>query len=75
MVQSEQHVIYRLMAGCGGAVRTKLTWKKLTKTAVSGSSLQLTLKKGSGVRSAIRAASKLPGRGPSDVDDAHVPVC
>ena len=42
---------------------------------MSGSSLQLTLKKGSGVRSAIRASSKLPGRGPTDVDDAPVPVC
>ena len=46
---SEQHVIYRLMAG------PKLTWKKLMKndclgwwrmTAVSGSLRQLTLKKG-----------------------------
>ena len=28
VVQSEQHVIYRLMAG-GGTGRSKLTWKKL----------------------------------------------
>ena len=59
--------------GKRGAGRPKQTWKKLTKTAVSGSSQQLTLKKGapgSGVRSAMRAASQLPGKGPTDVDDA-----
>ena len=33
MVQSEQHVIYRLMAGGGGGGtgRPKLIWKKLTE--------------------------------------------
>ena len=30
-VQSEQHVIYRLMAGMGRPLRLKLTWKKLTE--------------------------------------------
>ena len=36
---------------------------------MSGSSRQLTLKKGApGVRSAMGAASQLPGRGPTDVD-------
>ena len=29
----------------------------------------------SGVRSAMRAASQLPGRGPTDVDVAPVPAC
>ena len=29
----------------------------------------------SDVRSAMRAASQLPGRGPTDVDVAHVPAC
>ena len=29
----------------------------------------------SGVRSALRAASQLPGRGPTGVDFAPVPVC
>ena len=29
MVQSEQHVIYRLMAGGGQGGPIKLTWKKL----------------------------------------------
>ena len=28
----------------------------------------------SGVRSAMRATSQLPGRGPTDVDDAHLHV-
>ena len=29
----------------------------------------------SGVRSAMRAASQLPGKGPADVDDAPAPAC
>ena len=29
----------------------------------------------SGVRSAMLAASQLPGRGPTDVDDAPAPAC
>ena len=29
----------------------------------------------SGVRSALSAASQLPGRGPTDVDDAPAPAC
>ena len=29
----------------------------------------------SGVRSAMHAASQLPGRGPRDVDDANAPAC
>ena len=29
----------------------------------------------SGVRSAMRAASQLPGKGPTDVDDASAPAC
>ena len=28
-----------------------------------------------GVRSAMRAASQLPGKGPTDVDDATAPAC
>ena len=43
---------------------------------MSGSSRQLTLKSTwrSGVRSAMRAASQLPGKGPTDVDDALAPA-
>ena len=29
----------------------------------------------SGVRSALHAASQLPGRGPTDVDNAPAPAC
>ena len=29
----------------------------------------------SGVRSAMHAASQLPGKGPTDVDDASAPAC
>ena len=79
VVQSEQHVIYRLMAGRGGGGRqTKATWNELTKTAVSGSSRPVTLKKGAPgdqVRSSMSAASQLPGRGPTDVNDAPAPAC
>ena len=60
-----------------GAWRPKLTWKKLTKkvclewklTAVDPQERSTWR---SGVRSAVRAASQLPGRGPTDVDDAPV---
>ena len=46
VVQSEQHVIYRLMAGGekGGQSLPGRNWRR--ETAVSGSSQQLTLKKG-----------------------------
>ena len=45
LVQSEQHVIYRLVAGGGG--RPKLTWKKLTeKDCLEWKLTKLTLKKG-----------------------------
>ena len=46
---------------------------------MSGSSQQLTLKKGApgdqGVRSAMRSASQLPGKGPTEVDDAPALAC
>ena len=70
MVQSQQHVIYRLMAGGGGwgAGRPKLTWKKLTekdcrewKLTTVDPQERSTLR--SGVRYAMRAASQLPRRG------------
>ena len=63
MVQSEQHVIWR------GAGRPKLTWKKLTekhcrewKLMTVDPQERSTWK--SGVRSAMPAASQLPGKGP-----------
>ena len=46
---------------------------------MSGSSRQLTLKKGahgdSVARSAMGAASQFPRRRPTDVDDAPAPAC
>ena len=69
VVQSEQHVIYR------GAGRPKLTWKKLTeKWKLTTVDPQERSTWRSGVRSAMRAASQLPGRGPTDVDDAPAPA-
>ena len=74
MVQSEQHVIYRLKVGRGTG-RPKLTWKKLTEKDCHEGKLptvdpqeRSTWK--SGMRSAMRAASQLSGRGPTDVDYA-----
>ena len=81
MVQSEQHVIYRLIAGVGGGGewRPKLTWKKLTerdyrewKLTTVDPQERSTWR--SGVRFAMRAASQLPGKGPTDVDDVPAPA-
>ena len=68
-------MIYRSMA----AERPKLTWKKLTekdchewKLTTFDPQERNTWR--SGVRSAMRAASQLLGRGPTDVDDASEPA-
>ena len=73
MVQSEQHVIYRLKAG-----RPKITWKKLMekdcrewKLTTVDPQERNTWR--SCVRSAMPAASQLPARGPNDADDAPAP--
>ena len=75
VVQSEQHMICRLTAR-----RPKQTWKKLTekdcrewKLTTVDPQERSTWR--SGVRSAMRAASQLPGKGPTDVDDAPAPAC
>ena len=44
-------------------------WKLTTVDPQERSTLR------SGVRSAMRAASQLPGKGPTDVDDAPAPAC
>ena len=44
-------------------------WKLTTVDLQERSTLR------SGVRSAMHAASQLPGRGPTDVDDAPPPAC
>ena len=83
MVQSEQHVIYRLMAGGGGGGggggRPKLTWKTLTERDCREWKLTTVHPQErstwrSGVRSAMRAVSQLPGKGLTDVDDAPAPA-
>ena len=66
--------------GRRGAGRPKLTWKKLTErdcrwwklTTVDPQEWSTWR---SGVRSAMPAASQLPGKGPTDVDDASAPAC
>ena len=65
--------------GRRGAGKPKLTWKKLTekdcrewKLTTVDSQERSTWR--SGVRSAMHAASQLPGRGHTDVDDAPAPA-
>ena len=60
--------------------RPKLIWKKLTerdcrewKLTTVDPQERSTWR--SGVRSAMRAASQLPGKGPTDVGDAPAPAC
>ena len=77
MVQSEQHMIYRLTAS--GVGKPKQTWKKLTEKdccewKLTTVDLQERSTWRSGVRSAMRAASQLPRKGPTDVDDAPAPA-
>ena len=63
-----------------GAGRPKLTWKKLTErdcherkfTTVDSQERSIWR---SGVRSTMHAASQLPGKGPTHVDDAPAPAC
>ena len=66
--------------GKPGPGRQKMTWKQFTegdcrerKFSAIDPHDRYTWR--SGVRSAIRAASQLPGRGPTDVDVAPVPAC
>ena len=66
--------------GRQGAGRPKLTWKKLKErdcrewrlTTVDPQERSTWR---SGVRSFMHAASQLPGKGPTDVDDAPAPAC
>ena len=65
--------------GKRGAGRPKQTWKKLTEKdcrewKLTTVDLQERSTWRSGVRSAMRAASQLPGKGPTDVDDAPAPA-
>ena len=65
--------------GRRGAGRPKQTWKKLTEKdcrewKLTTVDLQERSTWRSGVRSAMRAASQLPGKGPTDVDDAPAPA-
>ena len=65
--------------GRQGAGRPKLTWKKLTEKDCHEWKLMTVDPKErstwrSSVRSAMRAASQLPGKGLNDVDDAPAPA-
>ena len=52
----------------GGFVASRQQWKLTTVDPQERSTWR------SGVRSAMRAASQLPGKGPTDVDDAPAPA-
>ena len=67
------------IGGRWGAWRPKLTWMKLTERDCHGWKLttvdpQERSTWRSGVRSAMHAASQLPEKGPTDVDDAPAPA-
>ena len=62
-----------------GTGRPKLTWKKMTEKDCCEWKLtrvdpQERSTWRSGVRSAMPAASQLPGRGPTDLDDSPAPA-
>ena len=66
--------------GKHGPGRPKITWKQLTERDCREWKLSAINPHGrhtwrSGVRSAMCAASQLPGRRPTDVDVAPVPAC
>ena len=66
--------------GKRGPGRPKMTWKQLTERdcrewKLSAINPQDSNMWTSGVRSAMRAANQLSGRGPTDVDVAPVPAC
>ena len=71
---------YRLR-GKHGPGKPKMIWKQLTERGIaeSGSSwlstLMIEICGDLSMRSAMRAASQLSGRGPTDVDVAPVPAC
>ena len=64
--------------GKRGPGRPKMTWKQLTERDCREwklSAINPHDRWRSGVRTAMCAASQLPGRGPTDVDVAPVPAC
>ena len=62
--------------GRRGARRPKLTWKKLTEKGYREWKLTtVDPQERSTWRSAMRAASHVPGRGPTDMDDTPSPAC
>ena len=66
MVQSEQHVIYRLMVGGGREAQANMeetNGERLHELKITTVDPQERSTWISGVRSAMRAASQLPGRG------------
>ena len=65
--------------GRWGPGRPKISWKKLTEKDCCAWKLMTVDPQErstwrSGVRSAMHAASQLPGRGPTDVDEAPAPA-
>ena len=71
---------YIQVEGKSGPGRPKMTWKLLTErdcrewklSAINPHDRNMWR---SGLRSAMHAASQLPGRGPTDIDVAPIPAC
>ena len=69
--------MYRLMAGEGQGSEAEANmeetdWERLPWVEAHDSWSTLWI---SGVRLSMHAASQLPGRGPTDMDDAPAPAC
>ena len=62
------------VVGKHGPGRPKMTWNQIAESGSSRLSTLMIDISGAGVRSAMRAASKLSGRGPTDVDVVPVPA-
>ena len=80
MVSQVKTAFHIQVEGKHGLGRPKMTWKQLTErdcrewklSAINPHDRNMWR---FGVRSAMRAASQLSGRGPTDVDVAPVPAC
>ena len=73
-VQSRQPLTYKLMESLGLGGKDDLTERNHRQWKLSAINSHDRDTWGSGVRSAMRAASHLPGRGPTVVDMAPVPA-
>ena len=72
--KSKEHVENNQTVASGGQGGPRLTEKDCREWKLTTVDPQERSTWRSGVRSAMRAASQLPGKGPTDVDDAPAPA-